>query len=302
MKKLALTLIFLSLLTYGVVAQAETDTSGDIFGKVTIESLGVENPGILPTNPFYFLKEWNRSFQRRITRDPLKKVSYELDITNQQAAEIKQLLNLSQNAEAIHEAVDLYEINVDRLKARLGDLKETSENPNVDRFLEQLTDLSLKHQGLLNEISAKFEDDEELQSTLRDAGGKVGEVLLEIPERFESPEKFENRIERVLVDQGAYARIENALQVLGEIETRLPEGAREAIFDVRQRLQEKILESAEEDLQRVMPLMEDLEMGDEFSVPPVKTERGETKPPAVRPLPVPSEKLESGEGEPVFKL
>lgn len=302
MKKLAFALIFLSLLTYGAIARAAADSSGGAFGQVTIEDLGVENPGILPTNPFYFLKQWNRSFQRAITRDPLKKVSYELDITNQQAAEIKQLLNFSQDASAIREAVDHYRVNVDQLRDRLQDLTETSENPGVDRFLEQLTDLSLKHQGLLNEIAAKFEDDEDLQSSLYDAGNRVGEVLMEIPERFESPAKFEKRIERVVVDQDGYARMENALQVLGGIEDRLPESAKEAIFEVRQRLQEKIQQSAEEDMRQVMPLMKELETGDRISLPPVKIDSGDDKESVLRPLPIGDEKLESGEDEPVFKL
>lgn len=287
MKKLAFVLICLGFLINSGVTRAEGNTMAAASEGVTIQDLGVENPGILPTNPFYFLKVWNRSFQRRITRDPLKKVSYELDVTNQQAAEIKQLLTYSQNTDAIKAAVDRYSENVAQLKARLGDLRETSENPNVDKFLQQLTDLSLKHQGLMNDIEEKFSTSTELGESLTAARDSVGEVLTEIPERFESPEKFEKRIERVIVNQGSYARVENALEILGQIEAKLPENAQERIANVRERLGEKFLQAAEEDMLKMAPIMRELELDGETSD---KTE--EVLPPVFRILPVESQKIE----------
>lgn len=293
MKKLVFTLVFLSFLIFGGTVFAESNTSAFASTKVTIQDLGVENPGILPTNPFYFLKVWNRSFQRRITRDPLKKVAYELDVTNQQAAEIKQLLTYSQNTYAIKAAVDRYTENVAQLKARLEEVKDTSENPNVDKFLGQLTDLSLKHQGLMNDIEEKFSTSTDLQNSLENAKDAVGEVLVQIPERFESAERFEKRLFGTVVSQGSYARVENALQVLEQIESRLPEDAQKKIGEVRARLEQKIEQSIEQDMQRVTPLLKELEVPGAPSTvtPPKAGESGKTVP-VLKILPIEDEKLE----------
>ena len=54
--------------------------------------------------------------------------------------------------DSITEAAENYQSNIERLKTRLDELKETNKNPNVDALLEKLADRSVKHQQLFDEL------------------------------------------------------------------------------------------------------------------------------------------------------
>ena len=51
------TIFFVSLLTIASLTAILPVSAQEATSSV---DLGVENPGILPTSPFYFLKEWKR--------------------------------------------------------------------------------------------------------------------------------------------------------------------------------------------------------------------------------------------------
>ena len=63
--------------------------------EITAQDLEVENPGMLPTSPFYFLKNLGRTIKRTATFNPIKRANLELEIANQQAAEIAELKEIA---------------------------------------------------------------------------------------------------------------------------------------------------------------------------------------------------------------
>ncbi len=67
---------------------------------VTLEDLGIENPGLLQTNPFYFMKSLRRSTKRSLSFGPLKKAEAELRIANELAAELKRFQEVVPENEA----------------------------------------------------------------------------------------------------------------------------------------------------------------------------------------------------------
>src|SRR3990167_11007107 len=87
-------LSFLVVFSFSIVSSAMAQTA-DVAEtaiqatEITTQDLEVEDPGMLPTSPFYFLKNWTRTIKRTITFDQTKKAELELEIINQQAAEIK---------------------------------------------------------------------------------------------------------------------------------------------------------------------------------------------------------------------
>lgn len=178
------------------VALAQNDLSGQ---EITVKDLGVENPGILPTSPFYFFKSITRNIKRVFTVDPVKKAELELNIANQQAAEIKKLEEVApERVNAISRATANYQENVERLKTRLDNLRENSQNPNVDKLVEKLADQSIKHQQLFDELKSKFEDNDELKQRIESAQEKISETAAKIPEKFDNPEMFRERMEKIL--------------------------------------------------------------------------------------------------------
>lgn len=191
MKKIVFLFALFSFLMYGGPAFAQTAGSGE-------EGLDFGTSGILPTNPFYFLKEWRRDFRRLITRNPIRKAEVELTILNQQAAEINQLQELApERIEALNEALERYRENVIRLRIQLREVSETSKNPNVDMFLEQLTDRVLLHEELFKTLEEKFLEQEELFGAIRETRNAANDALGEIPGRFETDEAFKIRLERL---------------------------------------------------------------------------------------------------------
>ena len=56
--------------------------------------LGVDNPGLLPSNPFYFVKEWSRGVRMSLTFDLEDKTQLEVRTLNYRAAEIIKLVRI----------------------------------------------------------------------------------------------------------------------------------------------------------------------------------------------------------------
>ena len=130
MKKiLILSIVCLSLAVMSGYALAQEGATQDAVAalsekQITAQGLGVEDPGMLPTSRFYFLKNWSRAVKRTFTFDPVKKANLELDIVNQQAAEIEKIKEISpERADAIAKAAGNYQNNAERLKNRLETLK-----------------------------------------------------------------------------------------------------------------------------------------------------------------------------------
>lgn len=244
-------LIFLAFLAvaFGVLVNGNTTSAQSVDkaalpAEITTQDLGVENPGLLPTSPFYFLKEWQRVIRKTLTFNPIKKAELEADDANQRAAEIKKLEEVApQNIEAITKAVDKYKKNVDGLKERLGNLKETSQNPNVDKLLDKLTERSLKHAELFEDLKSKFENNDELKRELDTARDKIDDVLGDIPQSFESPEAFKERLKKVIGEnqEGVLERL-RAIEIVSRIKEKLPEAARLKITEVKNDLIQKISE------------------------------------------------------------
>ena len=130
---------FVFLLTGGLVsAQTEALPAAVEAETITAADLGVEDPGLLPTNPFYFLKEWRRSIRSLFAFNLVSKAELELLAVNQKAAELKQVQqNLPDDERGVNRALENYQESQERLKSRLETLKETSQNPQIDKLLDQ---------------------------------------------------------------------------------------------------------------------------------------------------------------------
>src|SRR3989338_8257978 len=124
----------------------------------------IENPGLLPTNPFYFLKRFRRLTQRAITVTSVKKAELELDILNQKAAEIKRLMEIvKSDREVLKDIADLYEESLGRLQSYLENIDAKSADALLNKLLQKQAKTLLEIQTILESASAKslpefFED------------------------------------------------------------------------------------------------------------------------------------------------
>ena len=187
--------------------------------NITAADLGAENPGILPTSPFYFLKEWGRGLERFLTFNPIKKAEVELRVANEKAAEaLKVQEENPDNAEALAAAIENYTSAEERLQARLAKLKETSENPNVEKLLEKLNEQTLKHAVLFNQLTEKwntdlYTEDNHLQIAIDIAQKKIQEVVVAAAQKDEN------------IEQKAGEQIKRAEIAISALESELAEFA-----------------------------------------------------------------------------
>ena len=152
-------LLFGSALTASAATNHSTSTS-TIYKNVTVADLGVQAAGTLPTSNWYFLKEWRRDIQRLFILNTLAKAEFELQITNEKAAELFEVQKVGNNdGAALQLALKNYTSAHERLKARLAEVKEDSANPNVAKLLEEVGAKTAQHTALLNEVAERWNSD-----------------------------------------------------------------------------------------------------------------------------------------------
>lgn len=248
MKKLFI-FSFLVVFSFSVVSSAMAQTT-DIAEtaiqatEITAQDLEVEDPGMLPTSPFYFLKNWTRGIKRIITLDPTKKAELELEIINQQASEIKKVEEIAPDRlNSISKAISNYQNNADRLKNRLEALKETSQNPNIDKLMEKLVDRSIKHQELFDGLKQKFEGREDLIQGLENAEQTINNIMTIVPRQFDRPEAFQERLERIIEKRPDNLFKEmRATEIIDRINENLTDEQKEAIQKAKDSFMEKFKE------------------------------------------------------------
>ncbi|MBI1755159.1 hypothetical protein HYR65_02655, partial [Candidatus Azambacteria bacterium] len=168
--------------------------------------LGIEHPGMLPTSPFYFFKEWGRGIERFFTFNSIKKAELELRITNEKAVEAFAVQQAKPNdAKALARALENYTKAQERLQTRIAGLsgrvdKETSENPNVGKLLKKLDEQTLKHANLLNQLTERYIGDPDfdlITKAIKDAQGKIQGTVVSAAEKDKNiGEKAAEQIKR----------------------------------------------------------------------------------------------------------
>lgn len=190
---------------FALAAEATTpDTYAQTEGfkvEISPSDLGISNVGILPTSPWYFLKEWGRGIVRLFTFNPIAKSELELKIINEKAAEaLKVQETKPNNTQALQKAVENYTKAQEKLKEQISKVKETSENPNVAKLIKKVDDIFGKHSQLFSQIlekhigQPKYED---ISEKVKDFQEKATQVLAESADKdSDIKQKASEAIER----------------------------------------------------------------------------------------------------------
>ncbi len=223
MRKMLLIVLLLAFLFWnGLIFIPKTEAASffdQLTKNITLKDLGVSNAGILPTNPFYFLKEVGRGINRIFTFDPISQAELELDIANDKAAELRKLEELTPDkVEAIGKAADSYKESVEKLKFRINSLTEDSSNPRVNDLLNNLTEKTLKHERLFKELEGKYKS---LKSKTDNVRNELDSVMSSIPGKLDNPEEFKARLEKGISEQeGGIDKELKILNFINRLETK----------------------------------------------------------------------------------
>lgn len=181
----------------------------------------IENPGLLPTNPFYFLKRVRRLTQRAITLNAVKRAELEVDILNQKAAELKRLMEIvGEDDEAVLAAIKLYEESLGRLQSYLSAVKETSETPQSAALLNKLLETGFKHFRIFSEL----ETDKEVLTAerLERLQLKFAEILNSVFGRLDTEEGLKGRLEKIIAKQkDNFSDLTASLMALDRLEGKM---------------------------------------------------------------------------------
>jgi len=141
------------------IITSESVFADQVSNKVRVFSIAIVNTGaaslrLLPTSPFYFLKEWGRGMKMFFTFDPIKKSELEIKISDEKIVELAAVVEKNpQNENAIEKALANYEGSREKLAKRLVSLKDDSNNPNLDKLIDKIFEQEVKHIEVFDQVS-----------------------------------------------------------------------------------------------------------------------------------------------------
>ncbi|MFA5169643.1 MAG: DUF333 domain-containing protein [Candidatus Paceibacterota bacterium] len=217
MKKAIFFLAVLSLFIGFSAFAAEPTTTAD--------DLNVASPTVLPTSPFYFLKELGRNVQMLLTFAPIDKAELKLKFANEKLAEAEKVSETGDTSQT-NNALDNYQKGVEEVNQYVKVL--TKDNPNSEKLLENIVENNVNHQQILDKIAENKIDVE----------GKVGQVKQIVIDNFTtgtfelgSEEKVKQIMETV-VEQNTGQTSDKA-EILKKIEQSAPETGKKIMVEVQ---------------------------------------------------------------------
>lgn len=136
----------------GSAAFAQGDRPLNATTTISRASLGAQS-GLLPSNPFYFAKEWRRDFRKFLTFDAVKRSAADLQTASEKMAELKGLAETNLGTPERVDAV-LYEYKnlMDQIAGRIGSV---GGDENGNRFLADGIRKIVLHEQLIRELVAE---------------------------------------------------------------------------------------------------------------------------------------------------
>lgn len=214
------------------------------------EDLGVSEPKLLPDSPFYFLKNWARGIQNVLTFNPIRKAELRMKFANEKLMEVKKIVQKTQDPEKIKKATENYQQEVEKIKNQVEKIKEkAAENPQVESFLDKFIHQQTLHQKLLQKLETQVPPEafEKIEEAREEHLERFKDVMLKLEDR---KEKITEKLDKILEEQkGSQFKEFNNLEVLKNLEEKVPKEAKEAI----KQAEENALKRLQGDLEKMSP-------------------------------------------------
>ncbi len=137
----------LAMPALGFAQEVKSNTNADV---------KIGTPILLPTSPFYFIKEFGRVLQTFFTFNAEKRAELKFRIAEEKLVEAQVVSEKQpQNQKGLENALQNYEEQRNELKARLENLTATSKNPNISELVQRIDDGIAAHEELFNQLMIK---------------------------------------------------------------------------------------------------------------------------------------------------
>lgn len=219
MKKiLSICLIFIISMLFVPSLKAEETTTTLSSVSTTIvsdsdTSTTVTNSTPLVTVPLSWGTRILTQLRLWLSRDSLQRADLTLKLTQD---DLIRLERSTTNIDALKKALANYTKAIDELKTRLENLKATSNNPNIDKLLNKLTDLEIRHQEVFDRLINNATSTKPLLEQLQN---RFNQSILPLHLRFENQEEFVRRLEQGLNNVGATSTAVGEFRQLRIMET-----------------------------------------------------------------------------------
>ncbi|GBD34307.1 hypothetical protein HRbin35_00017 [bacterium HR35] len=232
MKKISIFLI-LGILIFSQVVLAQEIT---IYG---VGGYGINKiVGILPTSPFYFVKELSRGIKLFFTFDPVKKAELESQIADEKLAELVKVYETSKSKEALQKAVQNYVKTQEKLANRIKNLEV---NSRVEELITKLAERNTRHLILFDELIAKEKDKLIIDDLIQARQSSDAVTANQVDKSWRAAQAgINNALNNLPYEEGMKEL--KALEVLTRIEEKLPEQAKKGIETAKENIEKRLIE------------------------------------------------------------
>lgn len=190
---------FLLLSCFSLALAQETATAAEattsIEAAVSAKQLGISEPTILPNNPFYFLKNWQRTIKELLTFDPIKKAELKMKNASERLLEARKLAEKTNNQTVLEKATENYNKAVDKIKEATDKIKDKAENnPKVQKFLDKFTQQQNLHERILNKLQEKVPA--KVMEKIKDARENHLQKFNQVMQKLENKEAIKEEVKQ----------------------------------------------------------------------------------------------------------
>ena len=211
----------------------------------TIEDLGTGEPNILPDSPFYFLKQWSRTIQNVFAFTTVAKAQLKEKFSGEKLLEVKKMVEQNKSQEQIENAVRNYQEEIGEMQRATEKIRETAtESEGVGKFLDKFIQQQTVHQKVLQKLAEQVPSEvfEKIEEAREEHLEKFGEIMT----RLENKEMLQERLEQNLQElSGSEFKEFKNLEILKQLETKVPQEAKEAVQGAQDTLMLKLKEKLE---------------------------------------------------------
>lgn len=212
---------------------------------VEAHELEINEPSLLPDNPFYFLKNWGREIQAIFTFDPSRKAELRLRFAAEKIIELQKLLEKNATPEKIKKGAENYRKEIEKLAKESQAAGETEPNePETNKFLDKFIKQQTLHQRILQrmENQVPLSVFEKIRAARQEHLKKFAEVMTKLEEK----EKIGERLERIIEElKGSEFKNFKNLEILMDLEEKMPQEALPGIHRAQENFFRKLKEEME---------------------------------------------------------
>ena len=212
---------------------------------ISAEDLGVKEQTILPDSPFYFFKELGRGIQSFFTFNSVKKAELKEKFSNEKLIEVKQMVEQNKTRERIEKAIQNYQTEMEGVARATEKIKEKAqESEEVGKFLDKFVQQQTLHQRLLQKLEEQVPEQvfEKIQAARESHLERFAEVMTKLEDKANLQERLEKNLKEI---KGSEFKDFKNLEILQELEKKVPEEAREAVKNAGENILLRLKEGLE---------------------------------------------------------